>query len=373
MSVSQPLIIAIGPARGLVGGITRHIQLLEQVAGKLSLPLEHFEIGRRPGEPGGMGVWRRILADYKALAGRLRALKAGGRRVVVHVNSSIKPVCVARDTGFVLIARAFGVPSIFQVHGCLLQGKGDGRTVLRWAARRALAWADRVVVLSRAQSLAIGGKAASGAIALNNAVPMHPLPPRKPPLSSALRVLFLSRLAPEKGVMLCLEAMRRLRQRGVHVQLELAGNGPLMADLPARIREMGLDGFVRLTGFVSPGETRAHLMDADLMWLPSLVPEGQPYAMLEALEAGVPVVTTRSGAVVGEMIDHASRHGGALIETPASAGALSDITAALAADAERLRYLKGAARSLAESVYSMEAVLPQWDRVWQFPVSGGRA
>lgn len=371
MSLSQPVIIAIGPARGLVGGITRHIQLLAEVAKRLSLPLEHFEIGRRKGEPGGIALCRRLMADYLALISRLRSLKAAGQPAVVHVNSSIKPVCVTRDVGFVLIARALGVPTIFQVHGCLLQGRGDGRLTLRWAARRALACADRVVVLSPAQAQAIGGRAARRAIALNNALAMMPLAPAKPALSPALRVLFLSRLAPEKGVMMCLEAMRRLRQRGVDVQLELAGDGPLLAELPERIREMGLDGFVRLTGFVSPEATRAHLLNADLMWLPSLVPEGQPYAMIEALEAGVPVVTTRAGAVVGEMIDRASVHGGPLIETAASAGALSDVTAALAADPERLAYLKGAARSLAEAVYSMEAVLPQWASVWAFDEGPG--
>ena len=368
MSVlSSSTIVSTGPARGLVGGITRHMQLLEQIAGRLGTRLEHVQIGRRQGERGGKAQLLRLLADYRGFASALRQARAGGRPVVAHVNSSIKPVCVLRDGGFVLIARALKVPVIYQVHGCLLQGDGDGRAWLRRAAHWVLARADQVVVLSRAQSAAIGGRAAGAAVAVNNAVSMLPRAGRAPLAGRPLRILFLSRLAPEKGVMLCLLAMQLLRARGIAVQLELAGNGPLLDGLPARIRTMGLEDCVRLAGFVPPARTREHLLANDLMWLPSLVPEGQPYALLEALEAGMPAVVTRAGAVLGEMIDLAAAQGGALVEAAPTAEGLASATAALVADPSRFERLRADARRLAESAYSLDAVLPQWQQVWSMP------
>lgn len=364
MSVSPSVVISTGPARGLVGGITRHMQLLEQIAGHLAIRLEHFQIGRRQGERGAWSQVRRLWVDYCGFVATLKAARASGASVVAHVNSSIKPVCVLRDGGFVLLARAMRVPVIFQVHGCLLQGPDDGRTWLRRIAHWVLAKADRVVVLSRAQSLAIGGQAALKAVAVNNAVQMLPLVPRTRSAGQAFKILFLSRLVPEKGVDLCLQAMHLLRARGIDVQLELAGDGPMLSTLPAQIDAMGLSGCVSLSGFVPPEQTRARLLANDLMWLPSQVPEGQPYALLEALETGMPVVVTRSGAVLGEMIDVAASRGGALIEAGSSAEALADVTAALVLDPEGFEGLRRAARGVAESCYSMEAVLPQWQAVW---------
>ncbi|MDO4230960.1 MAG: glycosyltransferase family 4 protein [Lautropia sp.] len=364
MSVSSSTVISTGPARGLVGGITRHMQLLEQIAGRLGVRLEHFQIGRRQGEAGGGSQLRRLLDDYRAFAQTLRAARADNRRVVAHVNSSIKPVCVARDAGFVLIARALRVPVIFQVHGCLLQGRFDGRRWLRVAAQGVLGVADRVVVLSRAQSHAIGGAAAQRAVPVNNAVSMERAVVREADPSRPLRILFLSRLVPEKGVTMCLEAMRLLRDWGLDVRLELAGDGPLLAGLPQTIRQMGLEDCVTLPGFVAPEDTRVKLLDNDLMWLPSLVPEGQPYALLEALEAGMPAVVTRAGAVLGEMIDTAAAHGGPLVEARPDALHLAEATAALVHDPARLAALQRAARDVAEAAYSMDAVLPQWRKVW---------
>lgn len=366
MSVlSSSTIVSTGPARGLVGGITRHMQLLEQIAGRLGIRLEHVQIGRRQGERGGKAQLLRLLADYRGFAAALKQARATGSQVVAHVNSSIKPVCVVRDAGFVLIARALRVPVIYQVHGCLLEGERDGRAWLRRAAHWVLSRADRVVVLSRAQSVAIGGAAARRAVAVNNAVSMLPPAARAPLAGRPLRILFLSRLVPEKGVMLCLLAVQLLRARGLDVRLELAGSGPLLEGLPARIRAMGLEDCVHLPGFVPPERTRERLLANDLMWLPSLVPEGQPYALLEALEAGMPAVVTRAGAVLGEMIDLAAGHGGGLIEAEATPQGLADATAALAADPARFEQRRRAARLLAESAYSMDAVLPQWQQVWR--------
>ena len=65
------------------------------------------------------------------------------------------------------------------------------------------------------------------------------------------------------------------------------------------------------------------------------------------------------------MIDLAAGHGGGLIEAEATPQGLADATAALAADPARFEQRRRAARLLAESAYSMDAVLPQWQQVWR--------
>lgn len=373
MAGSPSIVVSTGPARGLVGGVARHMLLLEEIARRLPVRLEYFQVGRREQERGALGQIYRLAADYWTFARRLRQARREGGPVVAHVNSSIRPVCVVRDGGFVLVARALGVPVIYQVHGCMLHGPGDGRTWLRRLTRWVLGWADRVVVLSPAQSVAIGGAAAMGAVAVNNAVFMEPPPVRQPGGHDPFRVLYLARFVPEKGVMQCLDAMKILRDRGVAVRLQLCGAGPLEGSLPARIAELGLQDCVELVGRVPADQTRARLADNDLLWLPSQHPEGQPYVLMEALEAGMPAMISRAGEVVGDMIDGAARLGGALIEAEPTGASFAELTEALVRDRARYDALCQAARREAEATYSLEAVLPQWQRVWDMaqPVGPG--
>ena len=122
--------------------------------------------------------------------------------------------------------------------------------------------------------------------------------------------------------MQCLDAMKILRDRGVPVRLQLCGAGPLESEIPGRIAALGLQDCVELVGRVPAEQTRAKLAENDLLWLPSQHPEGQPYVLMEALEAGMPAMISRAGEGVGDMIDGAARRGGALIEAqPRGAGA----------------------------------------------------
>ena len=149
MADSPSIVVSTGPARGLVGGVARHMLILEEIAQHLPVRLDYFQIGRRPEEKGAWAQLRRLVVDYLEFARRLKKAKAEGGPVVAHVNSSVRPVCVVRDGGFVLLSRLLRVPVIYQVHGCMLHGPDDGRTWLRRITRWVLNLSDRVVVLIR--------------------------------------------------------------------------------------------------------------------------------------------------------------------------------------------------------------------------------
>ena len=191
MADSPSIVVSTGPARGLVGGVARHMLILEEIAQHLPVRLDYFQIGRRPEEKGAWAQLRRLVVDYLEFARCLKKAKAEGGPVVAHVNSSVRPVCVVRDGGFVLLSRLLRVPVIYQVHGCMLHGPDDGRTWLRRITRWVLNLSDRVVVLSPAQSRAIGGRAAMAAVAVNNAVFMEPVPERTPGGHDPFRILYL--------------------------------------------------------------------------------------------------------------------------------------------------------------------------------------
>jgi len=116
--------------------------------------------------------------------------------------------------------------------------------------------------------------------------------------AAALRLVATGRLSPEKGYIRLIDAVARLRSRGRPVTLTIAGEGAQRASLEARIDALGLKGSVTLAGFVA--QPARLLADADYFVLGSHY-EGQPNALLEALQQGSRVVAA-GGAGVGELL-----------------------------------------------------------------------
>lgn len=82
------------------------------------------------------------------------------------------------------------------------------------------------------------------------------------------------------------------------MHVAIVGEGELRPMLEQKIRAYGLKDRVKLFGFVPAAEA---LKGFDEFALPSLK-EGLPYVLLEAKQAGVPIVANRVGGV-GEIID----------------------------------------------------------------------
>ncbi|MBN8808846.1 MAG: glycosyltransferase [Sphingomonas sp.] len=109
--------------------------------------------------------------------------------------------------------------------------------------------------------------------------------------SEAPTIVALGRLSPEKGFSVLLDAMARLRDAGVVARLLLIGEGPERGALEAAIARFDLADRVTLMGELAPADVRTELRRADIFCLPSFS-EGLPVSIMEAMAAGVPVVTT---------------------------------------------------------------------------------
>jgi glycosyltransferase involved in cell wall biosynthesis len=102
----------------------------------------------------------------------------------------------------------------------------------------------------------------------------------------------VARLVPGKGIDVLLGALARINGGGVAVEADVVGDGPDRERLAGRIRELGLDGRVRLHGPAPQERVRELLADATVFCLPSFS-EGVPVVLMEAMASGVPVVATR--------------------------------------------------------------------------------
>lgn len=113
---------------------------------------------------------------------------------------------------------------------------------------------------------------------------------------AAFRVVSVGRLDTSKDPELLLAALGQLVAAGLNVEALLIGDGVLRPRLEARIAAEGLTPRVRLLGLRGAREIARLLPAADCFALTSVY-EGMPMALLEALAAGIPAVTTPVGEV----------------------------------------------------------------------------
>jgi glycosyltransferase involved in cell wall biosynthesis len=126
-----------------------------------------------------------------------------------------------------------------------------------------------------------------------NAVPARPaLADRSrptPPWAIGICAMF----RPRKGIEVLLEALSQLRRQNTPFTLRAVGyfqDAEYEAHIKRRVAEMGLEDVVNWRGFSD--NVYDELEQMDLFVLPSLFGEGLPLAVLEAMAAGVPVVST---------------------------------------------------------------------------------
>lgn len=110
-------------------------------------------------------------------------------------------------------------------------------------------------------------------------------------------VLFTVRnLQPRMGLDALVHAMARLKREIPRIRLLIGGSGPLRASLESQVMRLGLDGCIRLVGFVPEDRLPDYYRAADLFVLPTAQLEGFGLVTVEALACGTPVFATPVGA-----------------------------------------------------------------------------
>ncbi|MSR76724.1 MAG: glycosyltransferase family 1 protein [Candidatus Omnitrophica bacterium] len=111
---------------------------------------------------------------------------------------------------------------------------------------------------------------------------------------------YVSRMTPEKGHILCLDAFQRVIKEVPEAMLVLVGGGPLENEIRSEVQRRGLDNQVVFTGFQTNVEALLPIFDCCVqtsLW------DGLPRAMVEAMVAERPVVATSVGGIP-EIIHH---------------------------------------------------------------------
>jgi glycosyltransferase involved in cell wall biosynthesis len=175
-----------------------------------------------------------------------------------------------------------------------------------------------------------------------------------PPRTGPVRALCVASLREKKGHRVLFEALAHEAGALSRVELDLVGDGPLRAELERLAADLGLTSRIRFHGDLTEHVVADMLQAADIFVLPSVIErngdtEGIPVALMEAMAAGLPVVTSRLSGVPELVRDGET----GLLADPGDVPGLADRLTELLADPAAAVARAVTARDLVEREFSL--------------------
>jgi len=168
------------------------------------------------------------------------------------------------------------------------------------------------------------------------------------------RLLFVGRLAEQKGLPILLDALAKVEG----ATLDIAGDGPERKLLEQRVDELNISDRVKILGYQSQTQVRALLKEADLFVMSSFA-EGLPVVLIEAMAAGVPVVATWVAGIPEIVRDE---HNGLLVP-PGDAKALAQAIRRLLNDPDLRNQFASAGRERIEQDFNIETEILRLEKI----------
>ena len=175
---------------------------------------------------------------------------------------------------------------------------------------------------------------------------------------SEIRIASIGNLYPTKGFEYLIQAIKILSDNNFNIQAFIIGEGRERKELENIIAQFGLKKNVILTGQIS---NAAQLLKAFDIYVCSSVKEGLSYTLIEAMQAGLPIVATRVGGNP-ELITGQKQ---GLLAPRQNPQALAQAMVKLINDHNLARQLGLAARQKALSEFSLTRMITKTKSVYQ--------
>jgi glycosyltransferase involved in cell wall biosynthesis len=196
-----------------------------------------------------------------------------------------------------MAARSLGIPVIFTAHGwAFTPGIPSHHAALyTWIERLAAPLASRVIAVSefdRQLAISRGVVSSRKLVTIHNGMPDISPTLRADPSRTPVRLAMVARFEPQKDHATLLHALAGLMSYAW--SLDLIGDGPLQPKMEELSQRLGLAGRIRFWG--QRMDVDAILAEVQVALLISNW-EGLPRSILEAMRAGLPVVSSAVGGV----------------------------------------------------------------------------
>jgi glycosyltransferase involved in cell wall biosynthesis len=307
MARDIPRILILGQFPPSSGGICTNLQNL------LSSPIKekyHFRIfptGSKKYGKAGYFEESIVQKSFRAAGAffRFTVTLVTNRPDAAHINTSVSGYSPWRDLFFLALTKLFRVKVLFQVHGGRLDEFLMKRSFFsKLVILRTLRLADQIAVLSSVQKRAFEKYDIQNEIIIvPNIVDANRFSQnskRKKPGDNLDRLIVILFITPiffkRKGVWEILEAVPQVTQSHKNVRFVFIGADQEESTMRSYCVQKGLQSYVEFPGRRFGQAIIDAYHNADIFLLPSYQ-EGFPLTILEAMAAGLPVISTPVGAI----------------------------------------------------------------------------
>jgi glycosyltransferase involved in cell wall biosynthesis len=176
------------------------------------------------------------------------------------------------------------------------------------------------------------------------------------PLEDPADLITIGGLEVAKNQAYLVDVLAAANEMGHRYTLDIIGEGPTRREITQRMKELGVEDQVRLRGRI-PGARCT--LPGHRAYVHSAVREAFPYALVEAMDAGLPIVAPRTGGIPEMFEDGVEGRIWPLDDPQTAARILIDL---LEDDAERARAAAAAEARFANR-YAAAVVGPALERV----------
>jgi len=274
------------------GGVTNYVKLLMQYLDKKKYHVNHFTQGKNPTK------WKNIvlpfIVTYQLL--KFKQVLKEYQPDIVHLNSGIGKTSIIRDFVFLQMSKKERVFSLFFIHGWkkpVFDYINSNRLFKKKNYNR-ISMADAIVVLASQfkRELVDLGVDSQKIFVSSTMVESDKYCLENKDFDSSFKVLFCANMHIKKGPYELLNAVPFVLEKYPQTKFIFVGEGKELENLKEKSMELSIENNVDFTGYISNIEKIKIFKNSNIFVYPSYYGEGFPTVILEAMGAGMPLVTT---------------------------------------------------------------------------------
>lgn len=324
-------ILMLSPGPGIRGPLPKHTPVLVAALRELGCDVATMSWGRRSDREGAVTKIGGRVQDIIHIRRRLRENPVD----VLVVKTAHDWRTLGRDVPLLVATRRLSRTIVLQFHGSFSDRLvSPGRRLFKAASAQLMRLTDAALLLSSEELSQWRQFFPAGRFYLvaNPYVPTRTSRPDPVTWQRALPddrpiLLYVGKLIDTKGIFDLLRAMPLILE-WIPCHLLVAGDGPQAREVHEQVARLGLADHVTLVGYLRGGQLEAAYRMARALVLPTYWAEGFPTVITEAMDWGLPIVTTR----IRGAADYLEEGVNALFVPPRDPGAIADAAERLLSD-----------------------------------------
>lgn len=369
----KPKVLIVGPKPYPPGGIATVVSELLNSDLKREFELILFNTSTdRPHDLKGRINFGNILHSIWYCFGLVRNLILHKPQIVqIETAVGTRGASFLKNSLFSLISKVLGNKVILCVHGASFI---DFYYSIGWIFKRYIKFIssmiDAVRVLPKSwvpffqNEIKIGGEKIfniPNSLELKEFYKLLPSDIRK---TKSINLLFLGLVGKRKGIFEILQSVKQLKEKDYKFKLLIVGPGEKkgeMEEVDNLIRREEIGDFVEILGQKEHPEAVRYYKLADIFLMPSYNETGPPLAILEAMAAGVPVISTKGVGAIPEAIENGVN--GYLIE-PGDVEALTEKIEILLNDEQLRKEMGRRNKEKVKEQFSLESGIARFSEMY---------